>query len=135
MRCTVALLTPTALAIDRVLQCVAASGFSWVVFRTIRVTVSAVMAGVRPGRDASFSIPAVRRAANRLRHRPTVGFEVWSSAAMVSLVLPSAAAKTIFPRNTKREGVLRPRDHVVSVLRSSLASTMIGAVFMGSILL
>ena len=43
----------------------------------------AVMAGVRPGREASFSIPGVRKAANRVRHRPTVGFEVPSSAAML----------------------------------------------------
>jgi hypothetical protein len=54
---------------------------------------------------------------------------------MLSFVLSSAAAKTIFARSTKRAGVLRPRDQAVSVFRSSLESTIVGAVFMDFILL
>ncbi len=75
-RCTASLLTPTTLAIVRVLQCVAASGFSCVVLLTIRSTISVVKVRFRPGRVASFSIPAIRRLAKRLRQRPTVGFDV-----------------------------------------------------------
>ena len=89
-----------AAPIVRVLQCVAASGFSCVVFRMIKSTISADTAGVRPGRGESFSIPWTRKAAKRVRQRPTVGFEVANSAAIVSLVLPSAASRTILARNT-----------------------------------
>ena len=38
--------------------------------------------GLRPGRVASFSIPAIRFSANRFRHSCTVGREMPSSAAM-----------------------------------------------------
>jgi hypothetical protein len=45
MRCTAARLTPAALAMVRVLQCVASAGFSWVVFSRMSRTILSGMAG------------------------------------------------------------------------------------------
>ena len=56
----------------RVLQCVAACGFSVVVTCTISAATSVRLAGGLPPRDASRSMPARPDFAKRFRHRQTV---------------------------------------------------------------
>jgi hypothetical protein len=48
----------------------------------------------------------------------------FNALAISSFRFPSAAAKTIFARSTTRVGVLRPRDHFVSIVRSSSVKTI-----------
>jgi hypothetical protein len=91
--------------------------------------------GLRPGRGASFSIPAVLSAANRDRHSETVFFAVDKSAAMSRFSFPAADASMILARNTSRAGVLRPRDQVSRTLRSSSVNSIAGARRIGFILL
>ena len=50
-------LTPVALAIKERLQCVAFGGFPSTVFFTIRARFRRPIEGIRPLREASFSIP------------------------------------------------------------------------------
>jgi hypothetical protein len=57
MRRTLASLMPTAAAIVRVLQCVALRGCWRVVMVTTRCVRRALIVGLRPGRDASYSTP------------------------------------------------------------------------------
>ena len=57
-----------------------------------------------------------------------------SSAAMSLFSRPSAAANTILARWTRRDGVLRPRGHFVSVCRSSSVKEMDFATRMALIL-
>ena len=71
MRPTVEALTPTAAAIVRRLQWVALAGVSRVVLWMICCTVGEQMAGLRPGRGASFSMPATPDSRKRLRQRAT----------------------------------------------------------------
>src|SRR5512147_955561 len=68
MRCTVEIDTPVALAIERVLQCVAAAGIvSSVVVTTSVIFSSPILRGA-PGRGSSTR-PSRRPAANRPRGR------------------------------------------------------------------
>jgi len=59
---------PSASASERVLQCVAFAGFSCVVFWMILLSIFRRAVGLRPPRGRSFSIPAQRLVANRVRH-------------------------------------------------------------------
>ena len=82
----------------------------------------------------SFSIPANRRSANRVRQSETVLGAVFSDSAMSLFIIPSAASKTILARNTRRAGVRLPRVQRLSVLRSSSVSVICRACFMGFVL-
>ena len=62
---------------------------------------AAVNTGGRPLRGASFS-PASRVAANRRRHLRTVSTCTPTCAAIAALVLPAAAASTIWARSRSR---------------------------------
>ena len=75
-------LMPCARAIVRVLQWVAVGGFVCSVASTTARTLPSEMPGIRPGRGASFSRPANRRARNRSRQSWTVGLEMSNSRAM-----------------------------------------------------
>ena len=63
--------SPLALAIMRLLQCVAARGFSCSVLAITRSTCASLMVRGAPGRGSSSS-PSSRRATKRPRHLPTV---------------------------------------------------------------
>jgi len=100
----------------------------------ISASNKARLVGVRPPRGASCSMPARRDSAKRVRHVPTVP-RVQSSTAAISLFSgPSAAARTIFARNTSRVGVLHPRDHLVNATRSLSVKLMALAIRMTVIL-
>jgi hypothetical protein len=109
IRRTVEALTSEAFAMSRVLHCVALGGVSCVVMRTMSATFLAPMVFGRPRPGASFSMPAMRSLANRLRQRPTVFWSVPKSSAISLFCLPFAACSTIFARSTSRAGVDRPR--------------------------
>ena len=63
-------------------QCVAFGGFLCSVASTIAATREPVIRGIRPGRGASFSSPALRSARNRCLHSCTVGREMRNRAAI-----------------------------------------------------
>src|SRR5271169_4059821 len=84
MRRTLASLMPTAAAMVRVLQWVALLGCWRVVMVTTRLVRRAPMAGLRPGRCASFCNPATPSARKRLRQRDTF-FGVIAMLAAISL--------------------------------------------------
>lgn len=94
MRCTVETEGPDALAIERVLQCVASAGVASSVFVTTSVIFSSSILRGAPQRGSS-SRPSKPRAANRLRHVKTVILETPTSSAMAQLFKPSAARRTI----------------------------------------
>ena len=84
-------LSPCASPIVRVLQCVAARGFVCnVALITCLIFLNDIF-GLRPGREASFSSPAIPMCSNRSRHSKTVGRELFSSFAMALLAIPSEA--------------------------------------------
>src|SRR5215813_4430081 len=91
MRRTVASLTPISAAIVRVLQWVAFAGFDCVVLRINSSLTLAEMAGLRPGRGASFTRPAKLNCRNRFRQRATFWLLIFRVAAISKSVLPSAA--------------------------------------------
>src|SRR5882762_3789127 len=92
MRCTVEIDKPEALAIERVLQWVAAAGIvSNVVVTTSAIFSSPILRGA-PGRGSSAR-PSNRLAANRWRQVATVRRLTPSCAAIARLVVPSAAEK------------------------------------------
>jgi len=69
MRRTLFSLRPVTLAMLRVLQCVAVTGFSCVVLRTTSAILAGVIVGVLPGRGASFSSACRPPSKKRLRQR------------------------------------------------------------------
>jgi hypothetical protein len=87
MRRTVASLSPWALAIVRVLQFVAFGGFLCSAASTITATWERVIRGIRPGRGASFSSPALRSARSRCHHSCMVGREMRKCTAIAWLIL------------------------------------------------
>src|SRR5215211_2016718 len=98
IRCTVAALTPCALAIERQLQCVCPGGFVCVVACTICLIFAAEIAGLRP-RPGFVSVnAAVPPSSNRRRHRITVGRLTPSLRAISLFDSPAAAASTIRAR-------------------------------------
>ena len=118
MRCTVETDTPVALAIERVLQCVAAAGMvSSVVVTTSAIFSSPIWRGA-PGRGASTR-PSRRFAANRLRHIATVTRVIPSRSAITRLVMPSAASSTISARIASARAIFRRRARACSSLRSA----------------
>ena len=119
IRRTVAALTPTSLAMSRVLQCVAFAGSSCGVIRMTSATVSSSVVFRRPRPGAFFSIPAMRFSANRFRQSPTVFCCVSSFSAISLFCMRVAACRTIFARSTIRAGVLLPLANFCSCFRSS----------------
>jgi hypothetical protein len=69
-------------------------------------------------------MPAKRRSANRVRQSETVLGAVFNALAMSLFIVPSAARSTILARNTRRDGVRRPRDQHCNVFRSSSVSVI-----------
>jgi len=113
MRCTVEVDTPVALAIERVLQCVAAAGIvSSVVVTTSAIFSSPILRGA-PGRGASIR-PSSRLTANRLRHVAAVTRVTPSRSAIARLVMPSAASSTISARIASARAILRRRARACS---------------------
>lgn len=129
IRRIVASLTPCALAIVRVLQCVASEGVVCRVASTTALILRGEILGIRPGRGASFSKPAHRKDKNRCRHSWTVGREMPNSRAMMWLKTPAAAIWMICARCTNRAGTLLPRAQSPRVVCSSLDNMMACAVF------
>ena len=121
---TVSLLTPTALAMLRTDHCVTFAGVSCVVLRMISASVLERTVAVRPLRGASCCKTSSPDVTKRFLHVLTVRRVQPRSAAMSLFFRPSPAANTIFARSTSRAGVIRPRDHFVSVSRSSSFKTM-----------
>ena len=128
MRRTLASLIPTAAAMVRVLQWVAFGGFWRVVMRTTRRMKRALILGVRPGRDASRSNPAMPTARNRLRQRDTFLGVIFIAAATSLSCRPSAANSTIRARSTTRAGSDRLRARCSKAARWSALKVMAGAI-------
>lgn len=103
-RCTVAALTPTALAMLRQLQCVSPGGFSSKVSRTISATFSAGIDAFRPRPSrtcANFARPSCSK---RSRHARTVTADTPTSDAIRLFATPSAASSNARARPTSRCG-------------------------------
>src|SRR3990172_7097809 len=130
MRRTVASLTPCALAIVRVLQCVALAGLVCSVASTRALIFRGAILGMRPGRGASFSSPGKRSAKKRCRQSCTVGLETPKLRAMSWLNTPSAAIRMICARCTNRTGKILPRTQVSNIDRSWADKTIGGALLL-----
>lgn len=123
MRCTVETDRPDALAIDRVLQCVAAGGIvSKVVVTTSVIFSSPILRGA-PGRGSSSS-PSNRFAANRLRQLATVTRVIPSRFAIARLLTPAAASSTICARSASPRALFRRRDRDSSSARSASSNSI-----------
>ena len=126
MRCTVEMDKPDALAIERVLQCVASDGIvSSVLVTTSSIFSSPILRGA-PQRGSS-SRPSKRLLANRFRHSPTVSRETPSSPAIALLFMPSAANITICARAASARAIFRRRTRSSNSLRSLSLSTIFTA--------
>jgi hypothetical protein len=124
IRCTLVWPRPTARAIVRVLQCVAAAGFSRSVFSTTSAIFSAVKGGLRPGRVASHRNPSIPCARYRSCHRHTDGL-LLPTARMIDIVpLPAADSSTMRDRHTNFCGVFRSATQPSSSTRSAGESQM-----------
>src|SRR5208337_1265608 len=104
-------LIPWARAMLRTDQWVAWEGFVCRVASTTAWTLRGERLGIRPGRGASFSRPANRRARKRSRHSLTVGLEIRKACAMSWSNFAPAATEIIRARWTSRKGRLRLLDH------------------------
>jgi hypothetical protein len=127
MRWTVAGLTPCALAIDRQLQCVAASGLVWSVASTIVAIVSGGIEGLRPrpGRtEANWASPS---ALCRARHVRTVSGVTPAFSAMRAFAIPSLAKSNTRARCTIRAGAVRDFASRLSVSRCPFDSSSAAA--------
>ena len=129
-RCTIDGDVPSSAASVRVLQCVAAGGFSVVVLRTISAASRAVLAG-RPPRGASFSMPARPCLAKRPRHWQTVFIPVFNSAAMSCSICPRQPRARFWP-GTPSGRASFGRAPRCNVRRSSSETAMAGAIRMAS---
>ena len=119
IRTTADWLSPTTLARDRVLQCVAFSGAASSVVMTARSTCSSVIVRGAPGRGSS-SNPSGPRSANRRRQIATVGRLTPRAMATPPFVAPgSAQASTMRARKARACTVLRRRVQPSSVARSA----------------
>src|SRR5450759_946622 len=98
IRGTVAGETPTALAIDRQLQCVAPEGFSCMVRRTISSTFSTEIPGLRPRPCRTWPNLANPSEANLSRQDRTVTGVTPTFAAIWELATPSAASNNTLAR-------------------------------------
>src|SRR3989344_279237 len=116
MRWIVILDNPNRFASMRLLQCVAAGGFSWRVTSMTCRTAAEDSFGFLPGLDLSLSAsmpPAVKR----FRQRMTVCRFTASSFAMALLDVPREAKSTMVDRSAIFCGVLRP---LASLRRATL---------------
>ena len=95
MRCTVAGLTPWALAIVRQLQCVSPGGVVWVVAATIALTLAAEIMGLRPRPGRTSVRAAGPPLAKRWRHMITMGRLTDSWRAILLFDSPVAARSTM----------------------------------------
>src|SRR5271154_4980599 len=96
-----------------------------------RFTFAAEMLGVRPGRGASFSKPAIPTARNRFRQRAAFCAVIPNSPATSLSCFPAAASNTIRARSTRRTDRDRARAHCsnascCSGVRSIGGATRIG---------
>jgi len=111
----------------RVLQCVALLGRWRVVMVTTRCVRRAPIVGLRPGRGASFSNPAIPNAKKRLRPRETFFAVVTMRAAISLSCWPQAANNTMRARSTTRSGRERLRARDSNTVRCSGLNVMTGA--------
>src|SRR6476619_4403754 len=118
IRCTVAGLTPTCLAIVRHDQCVAPGGVVVVVNSTIRAIGSPGIEGLRPRPSRIFSSPANPPSTNRVRHARTVTGVTPTSSAITALATPSAASNNTLACTTSRCGADCARANLSNVSRS-----------------
>ena len=88
MRCTAMRLMPCTWAMERTLQWVAPGRVVSRVAWSTRRTFAAHSLGLRPGRGASFSMPAMPSAAKRSRHNYTVSRDRPRATAITWFCLP-----------------------------------------------
>src|SRR5262245_25230829 len=119
IRCTVAELTPTCLAIVRHDQCVAPAGVVVVLNRRISAIVSSGIEVLRPRPALIFSSPANPSAPNRRRHARTVSGVTPTSSAITALATPSPANNNALACNTCRCGADCARANRSNVSRSA----------------
>jgi len=108
IRCTVAGLTPTRVAIVRHDQCVAPAGVV-VANLTMSATVSSLIDGLPPRPSPILPNPANPSTTNRLRNARTVTGVTPTSSAITALATPSAAINNARACNTCRCGADRAR--------------------------
>ncbi len=111
-------LSPTRLAIERVLQCVASLGLLSRVRVTTRSTAASLILRGAPGRGSSSS-PSALFSKNRPRHFPTVPRLICRRCATSMSKPPSAHARTMRARSAKACAVVRRATQLSSVRRSS----------------
>src|SRR5215471_18228469 len=121
IRFTLLRLSPLALAIDRVLQCVASRGIVSNVIVNTRSTSRSLNRRPVPGRGSS-SHPSSRLATKRRRHLPTVCGATFSSPLIRWLLLPVAHSSTIRDRCAKAWLDLGRLAHCCKRSRSSTVS-------------
>jgi hypothetical protein len=118
MRLMLDWLSPQALAISRVDQCVAASGWLSSVRASTCSTCLSLSLREVPGRGSSNS-PSLPALANRFLHFPTVCGVVESFAAIDLLFTPCAASKIIRDRKARACAVLGRRLQLIKFQRCS----------------
>jgi len=111
-------LSPQALAMSRVDQCVAASGWLSSVRVNTRSTCRSLSLRGVPGRGSS-SRPSTPKSINRCRHLPAVGCEQPCLRAISLLAKPSPANSTIRDRKANPCAVFARRDQDCNCSRCS----------------
>ena len=127
MRPTVEGLTPTSLASDLRLQCVAPVGLAVSVSLTIRERIEAAIGAIRPGRVLSLRMPANPICTYRCRQRPTFPGSCPNRTAIFLFSRPSAASKIIAALSLARTGLFLPLLSFSNVMRSLTDSSMLAA--------
>ena len=110
---------PTALAIARTLQCVAAGGVSRAGLASTLAFNSAGIGVLPGGRVLSRVRPSRPSSAKRRCQRHTHGFDLPVARATALTLSPSALARTIRARQTTFAGVLRSATSCSSATRCS----------------
>ena len=99
IRRTLLSLIPTAVAIARVVQRAALTGFLFSVIATTCFTWRSVIVRVLPGRRVSSFSPSIPRPRKRFRHRDAVSRSIPMACAISLFRKPSAASSTMRARS------------------------------------
>jgi hypothetical protein len=102
IRCTLAGLTPLALAMLRHDQWVSPAGVSCSVARTISATCASLIVGLRPRPGRTAPNPASPSSTNRSRHEATEDGDTASASPIAVLATPCPASSSARAATTSR---------------------------------